>query len=103
MLFAGGGRLVPSPRKKKPSPARKAPAENKISSVSGGHVIMQKFTSTKRGGALHFSKHPNSFFLVFPIIPTRYHGIIFFLLLFSMVFFHRQVMPPLLGGLISTM
>ncbi len=108
MLFAGEGRLLPSPRKKKPSsPAQKARAENKIYSGSGGHIIMQKFTSAKRGRAgqgragqgraLHFSKHPNSFFLVFPIIPARYHGKLFFLLLFSMVLL-RQVMPPFLGG-----
>jgi hypothetical protein len=77
MLFAGEGRRLPSPPKKKPS------------SVSGGHVIIQKFTSPKRGGALHFSKHPNSFCLVFPIIPTRYHGIVFILLLFSMVLYLR--------------
>ncbi len=85
----------------KPSPAQKAPAENKISSVSGGHVIMQKFTSATREGvgwgvAPHFSKHPNSFFLDFPIIPTRYHGIFLFLII---IFYGalRQVMPPLLG------
>jgi hypothetical protein len=51
-----------------PSPAQKAPAENKISSVSGGHVIMQKFTSATRGGVgpLIFQNTPILFSLFFP-------------------------------------
>ncbi len=74
MLFAGEGRLLPSSRKKKPSsPAQKARAENKIYSGSGGHIIMQKFTSAKRGRAgqgragqgTSFFKTPQFFFPCF--------------------------------------